>query len=84
MPESLNLFANFSTNKAKQMQKVNLDESISSKATMVPESRLDMSVKKISKVGDIMISKEMKAGYKVPQLNEEQNNGSTGDTPERV
>jgi hypothetical protein len=33
---------------------------------MVPESRLDMSVKKISKVGDIMISKEMKAGYKVP------------------
>lgn len=51
---------------------------------MVPESRLDMSVKKISKVGDIMISKEMKAGNKVPQLSEEQNNGSTGDTPERV
>jgi len=61
-----NLFVNFSTNKAKQMLKVNLDESISSKATMVPESRLDMSVKKISKVGDIMISKEMKAGNKVP------------------
>jgi hypothetical protein len=48
------------------MQKVNLDESNSSKATIVPESRLDMSVKKISKVCDIMISKDLKAGNKVP------------------